>query len=297
MDYIVSPYLQKEGWFEEFEKGSSIAKLSNYHKKDPRTIKAGIEYVRDRRLTAQVQVEVLKEGIRKHQEMLLEVLSKAADGAVQVPTHVEKLYLPTPDVPTLQLEGLKVIASSEKYVDVEWEVEQDFAWQLLQQHLGKVKVFRYLSRWKSALVEELNARLALKRLVRDGVVQEAGLAISENPKKPNAIRPEALYELTKRVFSIALQEKTVYAIDIHVDEDGVMHANDGAKGRHGKDDELAKGLMNFIEDIATGEMAQSLLRHHEDVDGAAKRARQALLEIALSYYIPGHCASCGKYSL
>lgn len=293
----IVPYLQKEGWFEEFEKGSSIAKLSNYHKKDPRTIKAGIEYVRDRRLTAQVQVEVLKEGIRKHQEMLLEVLSKAADSAVQVPTHLEELYLLAPDVPTLQLEGLKVVASSEKYVDVEWEVEQDFAWQLLQQHLGRIKVFRYLSRWKSALIDELNIRLALKSLLKEGIGRKAGLTISENPNEPNAIRPEALYELTKRVFSIALQERTAYAVDIYVDEGGVLHVNDGVKGRHRKDDKLAKGLMNFIEDIASGETAKSLLLHHEDVDDAARRARQALLEIALSYYIPGHCASCGKYSL
>ncbi len=86
----VIPYERKERWFEEFEKGSSVAKLANYHKKDPRTIQRGIEEVRNRRLTAQVRIEVLKEGIRKHQEVLLEALSRAAEPIVPMAVHIEE---------------------------------------------------------------------------------------------------------------------------------------------------------------------------------------------------------------
>ena len=292
----VIPYDQKEKWFEEFEKGSSVAKLVNNHKKDPRTIKRGIEDVRNRRLTAQVRIEVLKEGIRKHQEVLLETLSKAAEAIVPMPVHMDELYFPNSAISSLRLEGLYVIASEEGYAALELDIEQDFVWQLLRQHLGKIKVFNYLSRWKSVVVEELNARLELKGLVREGITQEVGLTVSEDPTQADAIRPEALFELTKGVISIALEESPTYATDIRVDEDGVVRVNDGTN-RNRVDDGRRDAAKVFMERIAHGETALGLRGLHREVADAARLARQALLEIAMSYYISGHCASCGKYSL
>ncbi len=293
----VVPYDQKEKWFEESEKGSSVAKLANYHKRDPRTIQRGIEEVRNRRLTAQVRIEVLKEGLRKHQEVLLGVMSRAAEAIVPMPVHIEEIYRPNQGIPALRLERLSIHVSEDGYVGLELDVEQDFVWQLLRQHLGKIKAFNYLSRWKSAVVEELNARLVLKGLVKEGITQEVGLTISEDPTQVDAIRPEALYELIKGVFSIALEESPAYAIDIRVHEDGVMRINDGTKGGNRNADGRADAIKHLVEKIACGETAKDLRGFHREVADAARRARQAFLEIAMSYYIPGHCASCGRYSL
>ena len=293
----VVPYDQKEKWFEESEKGSSVAKLANFHKKDPRTIQRGIEEVRNRRLTAQVRIEVLKEGIRKHQEVLLEALSRAVEAIAPMPVHIEEIYLFKKGAPDLSLQGLDILFSEDGYVGVELDVEKNFVWQLLRQHLGNIKAFTYLSRWKSAVVEELNARPVLKGRVIEGVTSEVGLTISEDPAQADAIRPEALYELTKGVVSIALKQIPAYAIDIRVDEDGVMRVNDGTKGRNRIADGRADALKESVEQIAQGETAKYLRGLHEAVADAARRARQAFLEIAMSYYISGHCASCGKYSL
>ena len=293
----VVPYDQKERWFEESEKGSSVAKLANFHKRDPRTIQRGIEEVRNRRLTAQVRVEVLREGLRKHQEVLLETLSKAAVAIAPMPLHIEEMYRFNQGVPALSLEGLDVLSSEDGYAGAELDVELDFAWQLLRQHLGKIKAFTYLSRWKSAVVEELNARLTLKGLVREGITGEVGLTISEDPTEAHAIRPEAVYELIKGIFSIALEEGPAYVIDIHVDEAGVMRINDGTKGGNRNADGRTHAIKHLVEKIACGETAKDLRGFHREVADAARRARQAFLEIAMSYYIPGHCASCGRYSL
>ncbi len=293
----VVPFEQKENWFEESEKGSSVAKLANFHKRDPRTIQRGIEEVRNRRLTAQVRVEVLREGLRKHQEVLLETLSKASAAIAPMPLHIEEIYRFDQGVPALSLEGLDVLSSEDGYAGVELDVQQDFLWQLIRQHLGKIKAFTYLSRWKSAVVEELNARLTLKGLVREGITSEVGLTISEDPTEAHAIRPEAVYELIKGIFSIALEEGPAYAIDIYVDEAGVMRINDGTKGRNRNADGRTHAIKHLVEKIACGETAKDLRGFHREVADAARRARQAFLEIAISYYIPGHCASCGRYSL
>lgn len=293
----VVPYDQKEKWFEESEKGSSVAKLANFHKRDPRTIQRGIEEVRNRRLTAQVRIEVLREGLRKHQEVLLETLSKAAAAIAPMPLHIEEIYHFNQGVPALSLEGLDVLSSEDGYAGVELDVQQDFLWQLIRQHLGKIKAFTYLSRWKSAVVEELNARLTLKGLVMEGITSEVGLTISEDPTEAHAIRPEAVYELIKGTFSIALEEGPAYAIDIYVDEAGVMRINDGTKGGNRNADGRTHAIKHLVEKIACGETAQDLRGFHREVTDAARRARQAFLEIAMSYYISGHCASCGKYSL
>ena len=293
----VVPYDQKEKWFEESEKGSSVAKLANFHKRDPRTIQRGIEEVRNRRLTAQVRVEVLREGLRKHQEVLLEALSRAAKAIIPMPVHIEEIYRPNQGIPALRLEGLDVLYSEDGYVGVELHVEHDFVWQLLRQHLGKIKAVNYLSRWKSAVVEEPNARLVLRVLVKEGIAQEVGLTVSEDPTEAHAIRPEAVYELIKGIYSIALEEGPAYAIDIHVDEAGVMRINDGTKGGNRNADGRTDAIKHLVEKITSGESARGLRGFHQDVADAARRARQALLEIAMSYYISGHCASCAKYSL
>ena len=293
----VVPYDQKEKWFEESEKGSSVAKLANFHKRDPRTIQRGIEEVRNRRLTAQVRVEVLREGLRKHQEVLLEALSRAAQAIIPMPVHIEEIYHPNQGIHALRIERLSVHVSEDGYVSLELDVELDFVWQLLRQHLGKIKAFNYLSRWKSAVVEELNARLVLKGLVKEGITGEIGLTISEDPTEAHAIRPEAVYELIKGIFSIAMEQSPAYAIDIHVDEDCVMRINDGTKGGNRKDDGRTHAIKHLVEKIACGETAKDLRGFHREVADAARRARQAFLEIVLSYYIPGHCASCGRYSL
>ncbi len=227
----------------------------------------------------------------------MNVLSRAAEAIVPMPVHIEEIYRSNQDVPAIRLERFDVIASEDGYVVVELDVELDFVWQLLRQHLGKIKAFNYLSRWKSAVIEELNARMALKGLVKDGIAQEVGLTESEDPTKANAIRPEALFELAKGVFSIALEESPAYAIDIHVDEDGVMRVNDGTKVGNRNDDGRADAVRHLVERITCGETAQGLRGFHQNVADSARRGRQAFLEIAMSYYIGGHCASCGKYSL
>ncbi len=77
----------------------------------------------------------------------------------------------------------------------------------------------------------------------------------------------------------------------------MMRINDVTSGVYKIDDGRADAVLRLMEEIACGETAQDLRGFHQDAADAAKRARQAFLEIAMSYYIGGHCASCGKYSL
>ena len=58
----------------------------------------------------------------------------------------------------------------------------------------------------------------------------------------------------------------------------MLHVNDGVRSRQGNDDERAKALMHLIEDIASGETALSLLRHHEDVDAAVQALNRLRLQ-------------------
>ena len=92
----------------------------------------------------------------------------------------------------------------------------------------------------------------------EGVINEIGLAISEDPSQADAIRPEALFELAKGVFSIALEESPAYSISIRVDEDDVLRINDGSRGRHKNNDRRTEAIERLIEQITQGETAQYL---------------------------------------
>ena len=294
----VIPYIQKEEWFEEFEKGKTVSRLATQYKRDPRTIERGIEEVRQLRQVQKVRVNLLEEAMRKHQESLLDLLSEGAQRAKPLPLHIDEMYtaksLPTP----LGFDGKQAIAIDNQYDQVILSIEEGHKWELLKQHMRKDKLYTYLKRWKQTMLAELNTRWALKLRVQEKLTDEMDFTISEGSKVAGTLRPTCLFEITKSVFSATLEETNPRPLRLTEGAEGEFFVNDSTAGRLWSSRDVKLVDIRRIPGEVSGEPLASDLRScRKRAVNAAAEAKRAFDEIRLSFYIPGTCDSCQRYGI
>jgi len=294
----VIPYMQKEEWFEEFEKGKTVSRLATLYKRDPRTIERGIEEVRQMRQVQKVRVNLLEEAMRKHQESLLDLLSEGAQRAGPLPLHIDEIYTAKSPPTPLGLDGKQAIAIDVRYDQVILAVEESHRWELLRQHLRRDRLYTHLRHWKQTMLAELNIRWGLKLRVQEKLTDELGFTISEDSIVPGTLRPACLFEITKSVFSTTLEETTPHPLRLTEGAAGEFFVNDSTAGRLSNTQGAKLADIRRISEEVSGEPLASDLRScRKQAVSAAAEAKRAFDEIRLSFYIPGICDSCQRYGL
>ncbi|MCZ6488935.1 MAG: hypothetical protein O7A06_00195, partial [Acidobacteria bacterium] len=224
------PWEQKEGWCGRFERGDSVAMMAREYRKDPRTVQRGIDDVRRHRATKDAREALLRESLRHHLEDLLVLVERVARSVVSPPTHLELRFPGVEIAPFLDIGPVRVDRHGDTFDVVTLEVEQEFTWGLLKEHLGRDRTFRLLARWKQAFSEALNAHLVF----RDGlltVLEDFGLRISDDLLQPGTVRPAAAEELVKAAVSQILLEDPPYELQLKQGENGEFLLNRGTGGR------------------------------------------------------------------
>ena len=291
-------YAKKEEWFEAFEQGATVASLASSHKKDPRTIQRGIEEVRHRRLANEVRTGLLREGLRRHQEDLLSLVGRVADVARPLPVHIDPIYRRHTALPELDMTGFNVVVQDGSYSEVRLDVEREFHWQLLKAHLGHDKAYTYLGHWKTAVLDELNTRITLMDRITQVLTQDLGITVDPSAQQPGHVSPLCVYEIAKALFGRALRESPPYKLEVTIVEAGELFMNNQLCGQLRDSNTMVLAeIRNLPEKLAKEDASASTLELHRMATEQAERARQAFLEIRASYYLPGKCASCGRYGL
>ena len=290
-----TPRNQKESWYERFEQGHSIARLARDHKKDPRTIQRAIEDIRLGRQTAEAKIELLKDGLRRHQEELLGVLGQASNAIQPVPTKIDLHYPGVPPPPVLSLEGAEVHLHGERYSEVILDVEKGFPWGLLREHLGNDRAMLRLGHWKKVVLSGLNAMLDLREALVIRVGEEFGLAADEDISRDGAIRPAALETILRDVVAKALGV-TAEGIDFTPLQGTEFSINGRPAGRLSGE---RKGLLEALRDLPSRfvdeEPALLFREAYKRVAAAAPAARDTFLEVGAAYYLPGTCRVCKRF--
>jgi hypothetical protein len=293
----ITPRNQKEAWYEKFEQGHSIARLARDHKKDPRTIQRAIEEIRLGRQTAEAKIELLKDGLRRHQEELLGVLGQASNAIQPLPTQIDLHYPGVPPPPVLALEGAEVHLSGGRYTEVILDVEKGFPWGLLREHLGNDRAILRLGNWRRAVLSGLNATLALRGALVIRVGEDFGLTANEDISREGAIRPAALGAVLKDVVA-----KVLGAAEEGIDFKPLQGTEFSINGRPaGRLPREQKGLLEALRDLPSRlvdeEPALQFREAHERVATAANLARDACLEAGAAYYLPGTCRVCKRFGI
>lgn len=291
-----TPWNIKEEWFKQVEEGKTPAQIANAIKKDLRTVQNAVEDVRKRRQTKQIALELLKEGMKIHQQDLLDISGRIAEVAEPLPLHIEGLYSALAVRSPLKLGALQVHMSDGQFGLLVLDVEKEFSWQLLLEHLGKDKAIKMLERWKSAVLEELNSRLRLRDKVMAVLTEDLSFDIKDDHSKANTLRPLALHELMRATFSRVLEEEPPHAIEMSLGEDGEFFLGKDTGGRLAPTrPDVLDSLRALSAKIAEGAEAQGLVDARNNASEAAERVRKAFMEIRMSHFLWGSCVSCERH--
>ncbi len=293
------PYTEKEIWFEASEGGKSVADLARDYRKDPRTVRRGIEEVRNRRLTAQVRVQRLRDAIGRHHDDLLNVVAGAAKSIGVPPVHIESVYTGRPTA-EIGLSGATAVVSDSEFLDVRLEVEEGLRWRLLKAHLPNHRAYVFLDRWKTAVLAEFNDRLRVRAQVSSKLVEEIGVSIDNDSSRPGTVTQLLIHNMSRAAVSRALLESPVYSLSLTAEESGQFVDEDGRVcGRLegvGQGEKL-EAIRRLPVDIASGELGVSLAGHHAEVAVLAGKASEGFEVIHVSYYLDGTCAACSRYGV
>ena len=143
-----APWQTKEDWYEATEGCATIASLPTTPRYN-RTVQRAVEEVRQHRLAATARMDLLTEGLRRHQKELLGLVQATVNAATSLPLHLDLHYPGVLPPRVLELSGSRAFLSDGEYTDVLLIIEEQFHWQLLREHLCSDPIYRYLSGWKA----------------------------------------------------------------------------------------------------------------------------------------------------
>jgi hypothetical protein len=291
------PYEQKEAWYEEHQRGATVGRLARTHKKDPRTIQRGIEEVGQRRLGADVRSDLLRDALKRHQEDMLDLVDRVVASMRTTPIHIDSIHQGSTPSAIAGLVGVKGVASDGVYGKVTLDAEKELLWELLGAHIGRDKAYRHLARWKAALSDELNSRVALRSHVVSRLIEEAGVEMDRDAGRSNTVSALGVHEISKAVVSRALGEIPPYPFSVSSDH-GEVAINGGLGGRLEEGNEAALKSISALPRTIQGDEPTSKLRScREALTAEADRARRSFEEISVAHYIPGTCLSCRKFGV
>ena len=287
---------EKKAWAKEFEEGAMVVQLGLKYKRDPRTVHRGIEDVRREQLAKEAQVDLLRSGLRRHQDDLLATLDQIVSSVSPLPV---LLGLPDPNVPPptlLEVGRWVAMLSADRYAEIQLDVEEGFLWQLLGEHIGKDRAFRLLDRWKGAVIKEINARLTLRETMVDRVIQNMGLTIQSDISHPGTVRGSALEQLFRAAVSRILGQDPPDILTVESALEGEFFVNRASGGRlPAKQEGLLVGLANLPTILAGDPEGLALSEASAQVEGLRQEAKEFFQEIRATHYLAGTCRSCRRY--
>ena len=292
----ITPWEDKEAWCARSERGESVSMMAREYKKDPRTLQRGIDDVRRHRAAQEAREALLRESLRHHLEELLGLVERSARVVVPPPSHPD-LRFPGVEPPRfLELGPVRVDWQGDAFDRVTLEVEQEFTWGLLREHLGRSQEFRLLGRWKRAFLEALNSHVALRQHLLTALQQDLGLRLSDDMRQPGTIRPAAAEELARAAVSRILVENPPYGLQVEQAENGEFLVNGVSGGRLSSEGTTAQvAVESLLHSVMSSQAGQSLGQAYGRADEAVGGVREALELVRASYYLPGTCRACRRY--
>jgi len=303
----------KKKWLEKYERGKSEVSIAKESKCDSRTVKKGIEEARREQDAQIARAELLKHALLKHQDRLLEKLS----GILSALTLPSKDWEPLSwyqDGDSIFNKDAITIASEQPH-EVSEETqgsdgEPDTVQAMLEQHLKRDKVWKYLAQWQKAYDAHRSKRIALQLKVASLLQEETGCRMVDQnvDRKSSVIAPPFLYSYTTGPLFFKMTLRHAFG-DHDTDnwQDRIVADVAGGYVKYGPGTILAEvpgeekdcrqKLLDAFEKMKalpeSGEVKSSL----EDLKKTMPKARQAIDEILPLELITGRCKVCQRLGM
>jgi hypothetical protein len=292
----ITPWEDKEAWYVRAERGESVAKMARESRKDPRTLQRGIDDVRRHRTAQEARETLLRESLRRHLEDLLSLLDRAVRIVDPPPVRPDLRFSGVEPPQILELGPVRVGRQGCAFGNVTLEVEQEFIWALLKEHLGRSHEFRLLGRWKKAFLAALNSHLEFREYLVITFRQDLELTLGEDIGQVGTIRPVAMEEVACAMVSRLLSEEPPYELRIEQGEGGEFLVNGLSGGRLSSDERTPQeSFRSLLDTLMSSPSALGLVQANRRVIEETDGLREALELVRASYYLPGTCRACRRY--
>ena len=305
----IIPRKEKERWYERFGLGDSVAKLARESHKDPRTVQRGIDEVGDQRATQKAREGLFQDAHRLHQEDLLGSVERVARSVASPPRHPDSGFQTAEPSGVYDHGPVRVHRKGGAFDVVTIEAENEFTWELLNEHMGRHEMFRQLDGWKRSFLAAMNAHMALRTGVATAL-KDLGYQVGDDLRETGTLRPGGADELLRAAVSRILAENPPYELRVYEGENGeffiegdtdlaegeefpVRSPNGGRLLPGGKD--AQEVVSSVLDSVTSGQAAEAVRETYNKADRATVEARRALELLRASHYIPGTCGACPRY--
>ncbi len=303
----VSP-AQRRDWLDRHERGERQDAIAKADKVNPRTVGEHIERARLERSFEAAQQEQLGEALRRHQEDMLDLLTRTKAG-IDVPPLSNTFGFERPSasperevrIPFESGEGqvVTVIIRHGLPTEVRLIEEDSRLWHALKEHLGnKNPLWRDITVWQRALLKELQANAALSQAVKKMVEARFRLPVLVQAAEQQPHLTPPIVRLTQIEVASRSQGEPPSDFPSRLEVRGGT-LNDGRTStylteRVAEPEKIKEALTEVIQDLVDSAEARSLAEVHRDLADCTRKTRGQLEDYLLLHHIPGRCRLCKK---
>ncbi|MGD1118352.1 MAG: hypothetical protein ABR886_02555 [Dehalococcoidales bacterium] len=287
----------KEQWYKShYEEQKSPMEIAAKEKCDTRTVKKGLEQVRNAKNADAAELELVKSAINMHQADLMDAIRRIKTAAELPDISSAPVGWAEDDELEKKIKGRQAELESMGSVPIQERIgnEYNVKLDLLGQHLRGETLWRLFSAWTKAWYKLENARLELQAFLVRLIREEFHL-------RPYETEP---YVFTKSLCPLYYRGAVAKATGKPIDKILEMELTQAAslfgtggsmKPSEKKSAKYAALLDKVWEDLVFSDEEHKLASSYVKLkDVTAKIAREAE-EYLLSHYVSGKCRVCKKY--
>jgi len=292
----------KRKWLELYEGGKTELWIAREHAKcDPRTVKNGINEARRKHDANIARIELIKEALRKHQDDLLEELSKI----------MSDLPLPPVDFAVLswQQKGDSIfkeieIVKGKQQRDVASKagtassIQSSAKRQLLREHLRNDRLWKMLAQREKTYGTHLTARIALQCKTVYLLEEKTGCKLVDSKDIP----PPFLYSYSTGDSFFKAILRRAFGIHDSSDLESEMFTDTtaGTVRYHslilaevpGNEEACKKHMLDAYKELQLSSEVVQVVETYKELEESIMKARQVVEEKLLLGLILGQCKIC-----
>jgi hypothetical protein len=327
----ISPKERRE-WLERHERGERLDKIAEDAGRDTRTVTTNIDRARAERDFAAAQGEQLREALQSHQRDLLALLDRIGQ-TVGVPVldflqwepdfgledlleerdlvrYAQVGVGPFPFSPTYGHERAALAPPSDAFYaiivrdstgpkEVRLAEEDSRLWRALKEHIGaRAPLWKQITDWKKALLEECQARAALNQAIRAKAEEATGLKTLWNPNFPEshltlAFAWFARNQITKRALGEPLSslEEEIREYERR----SLQTLGNSTLAEELSDTRQVKQqLEGVIAEMVAAPETKRAVQTYQNLQAKVREFRETVEEYLLLRHLAGRCSICKK---
>jgi hypothetical protein len=288
---------EKKKWLEMFEQGLTENQVAKKVKRDLRTIVNGLQEASTERHLANAEAEMLRNALFSHQNKLTSVLTNISTMLVLPSPNLELREDENGSLQPLPLAGSLMELNPDKQLTLKIHDEGKLEWEMLVEHLKSDDLWKYLKKWKQAVIDHFQASWQFKQSIKSALQKKTGLKLKDSSSKMAEYLLPVIVELFYEVAMhklLGIKEGTNLEENLVAGEDGTIRHGSTELARCKKSSECRDKIISIFISLPKTVSASEVKRTHSELTDITRKAKRQVEEILLLGMITGKCRVCSR---